>query len=71
MEESFVEMDCTLLGKHETSYDVFPSACGYVLGWEYTEEWRQSPYVGQHQQGIPFTHPLKRIKMEDHAIMTS
>ena len=20
------------------------------------------PYIGQHQQGIPFTHPLKRIK---------
>jgi hypothetical protein len=22
-------------------------------------------FVGQHQQGIPFTHPLKRIRMED------
>ena len=22
------------------------------------------PYIGQHQQGIPFTHPLKRIRME-------
>ena len=21
------------------------------------------PYLGQHQQGIPFTHPLKRIRM--------
>ena len=20
------------------------------------------PYIGQHDQGIPFTHPLKRIK---------
>lgn len=22
------------------------------------------PYLGQHQQGIPFTHPLKRIRMQ-------
>ncbi len=22
-------------------------------------------FIGQHQQGIPYTHPLKRIKMED------
>ena len=22
-------------------------------------------FIGQHQQGIPFTHPLKRIRMQD------
>lgn len=32
--------------------------------WGCGEGAYDQPYIGQHQQGIPYTHPLKRIRME-------
>ena len=37
---------------------------GGVASWGCGEGVYDQPYIGQHQQGISFIHPLKRIRME-------
>lgn len=56
-------MDHSLLGKRHASKEETLSVHDEGMGWGYDCVY-DVPYIGQHQQGIPFTHPLKRIRME-------
>lgn len=68
-------MDSLLGKRHITCYPAstaLQGLWGCDVGMLSTGVWGQGvgkgaydqPYIGQHQQGIPFTHPLKRIRME-------